>query len=467
MAKKITICPNPNCRRVITNPSIKKCPHCGTSISPTNSIGLSEETIYDNNHGSKSSHNPKKKPKNIPEQSVAEDFIDDDYGEEEDTGYTDETAYEDEDPDAEDSDGYEDDDYYEDENPDSFEDDDDYEDESLGAENSGYYEDENPDNEDSDYFEDEDPGDEAHDGYGDDDYYEDENPDVETSEDYAEDYEDDDFSGEEPEEQRIDKNSIDTQATKPKTRKRNNFRVDTSLKHEDVLSAKDSIPHPGINNSEKMHTSIPFAIDPHTGLIVREDLKKLLATTDTNSVTVVSLKINYLEDTYDSLGKTCGDRLLTAVASNLQSLFPNRCCQFTKDRIIVILNNIDDQNLNKRIKKLNRDLNTLSDSDTDGILYDVSIGVASGDGILTKQEILKAAGNRMMESYSQSQNIATASESTPETQEEFNPNYDHYYDEVLPAILEEVDRIPFQSILKVVFSLVFLLAVIVYLILFL
>ena len=382
MAKRITICPNPKCRRVITNPSINACPHCGTAISPNKSIGLSEEPVED--------------------IALEGEIID---------SHEENMVYED--------DGY-------------------YEDDDLNA---------LEDEEDDEYYEDDDLNaleNEEDEAYGDDRYDEDDNLGDVLS-------------------------STFSQESESTSGNQSNPKLNASIKSGDKLAAELNISQTSLNHSDNVNSpnSAHFDIDPLTGLIIRDDLKKLLAATDNNTFTAVSLKINYLEDTYDSLGRSCGDKLLTSVSSKLQSLFPNHCCRFTRDRIIVVLNDVDTVTLKRKLGFLTKYLGDLTSSDAEGIKYDVSIGYATGDGILSKQDILKLAGNRMMESFSPSRNDVARQESISNEPEAYDPNYDHYYDEVLPEILEEIDRIPIQSILFVILALLFLFSVIVYLIFFL
>lgn len=409
MAKRITICPNPKCRRVINNPSINACPHCGAEISPNRSLGLSEEPAED-----------------IALEGGIIDSHEDDMVYEDDGYYEDDDLYAPEDVEGE---VYEDDEYYEDDD--------------LYA-----------------------PEDVENEVYDDDEYYEDDDlnalGNVEGGSSGDNRYDEDDDLGDVL-------SGTFSQDSEFTSGKQNNPKLNASNRSRDKLAADINISQTSLNHSDSVNSpkSAHFDIDPLTGLIIRDDLKKLLAATDIRTFTAVSLKINYLEDTYDNLGRSCGDKLLTSVSSKLQSLFPNHCCRFTMDRIIVVLNDVDTVTLRKKLGLLTKYLDDLTGSDAEGIIYDVSIGYATGDGILSKQNILKLAGNRMMESYSQSWNDIASHESTSIEPEAYDPNYDHYYDEVLPEILEEIDRIPIQSILFVVLALLFLFSVIVYLIFFL
>ena len=54
-----------------------------------------------------------------------------------------------------------------------------------------------------------------------------------------------------------------------------------------------------------------------------------------------------------------------------------------------------------------------------------------------------------------------------ETVSTYDPNHDHYYDDVLPDLLNEIEKSPIELILKIVGAVIFLIAVILYCVYFL
>ena len=374
MSKKILVCPNPKCKRVIPKGSPNSCPYCGTAISPIKedfelSYTSNSTDVYDEDNYKEDNYE-------------TDDYEEDDYEEDD---------YE--------ADAYEVDDYSNSYDEADF----------ANAGNNRFADEE-------EYFEGE------------------ENEHEESFSDFV-------GSEQEEDEKYNDKS-----------------KAFASSKNEKSF-VKTSAP------SALRDTESGLYKDGLTGLYTRESLKELLRSVTPENMAIVSVIINKYNDIYECLGKNCGEKMLLQISYKMQTFFPDSCCRFTDNRIIVVCHDVSEHFVRKRIEIITRELTEMSEEDVDGIDYGISCGIAFGDGKMSKQDVLRLAGSLMMKKYQ----IVSArqSEKAVHSSTAYNPNHDHYYDDVLPEILDEVNRIPMEQIFKAVCSVVLLISIIVYLIFFL
>ena len=149
--------------------------------------------------------------------------------------------------------------------------------------------------------------------------------------------------------------------------------------------------------SEKDDKEYKATHDVSTGLFNKLSYSKALSKMDLENLTCIYADINNLSKTNDEYGKSYGDKLLKAVANELNEAFPDKCYRVGGDEFIVLALGMSEKIAAKRLEKIKENLDAMTDLDTDGIIYSVAFGIAVSDGTLTKQEIIDLAESRMKE----------------------------------------------------------------------
>lgn len=149
--------------------------------------------------------------------------------------------------------------------------------------------------------------------------------------------------------------------------------------------------------SEKDDKEYRATHDISTGLFNKLSFSKALSKLDLDNLTCIYADINNLRKTNDEYGKSYGDKLLKAVASELNEAFPEKCYRVGGDEFIVLVSGMSEKIAAKRLEKIRENLDVMTDSDSDGIIYSAAFGIAVSDGTLTKQEIIDLAESRMKE----------------------------------------------------------------------
>lgn len=197
--------------------------------------------------------------------------------------------------------------------------------------------------------------------------------------------------------------------------------------------------------------------DKLTGLktfnLFERDLKKV----PQKNLAIIYADVNDLKATNDSLGHAYGDKLLQSVAKAFLDAFPNCCYRKGGDEIIVILNGIGKSVIQRKIDEINNRLSKLTEQDKDYITYSVSIGYEIGNGSLSRDEIVDRADAKM---YKNKELYKKSVASHPK--KKYNPNHDHYYDDVLPELMDEISHFPTETILKIALGAVLIVASILY-----
>lgn len=135
--------------------------------------------------------------------------------------------------------------------------------------------------------------------------------------------------------------------------------------------------------------------DMATGLLNRFSYNKALEALNINSLLVIYIDINNLKKTNDQYGKAYGDRLLKAVADELKDSFPKNCYRVGGDEFIVLINGMSERIAYKKIEKIRGNLDALTESDAEGVIYSAAFGIAVSDGSMVKQELIDLAEERM------------------------------------------------------------------------
>ena len=149
--------------------------------------------------------------------------------------------------------------------------------------------------------------------------------------------------------------------------------------------------------SEKDDKEYKATHDISTGLFNKLSFSKALSKLDLDNLTCIYADINNLRKTNDEYGKSYGDKLLKAVAGELNEAFPEKCYRVGGDEFIVLVSGMSEKIAAKRLEKIKENLDVMTDSDSDGIIYSAAFGIAVSDGTLTKQEIIDLAESRMKE----------------------------------------------------------------------
>jgi len=155
------------------------------------------------------------------------------------------------------------------------------------------------------------------------------------------------------------------------------------------------------NQSQEEPTTLNYEYlathDEKTSLLNANAFKIALAKMDENAMTAICFDVNNLKYTNDTMGHSCGDKLLKIVAEGLDKCFPQNVYRTGGDEFIALLPIVNLKALDKRITQLKKYFENKSNVDTEGIVYAVSVGYCMSDGSLTKQEILDLADKRMYE----------------------------------------------------------------------
>lgn len=125
-----------------------------------------------------------------------------------------------------------------------------------------------------------------------------------------------------------------------------------------------------------------------------EDCKKLK---DSMNYAFVSIDVNNLKMTNDTLGHAAGDKLLNTVSKALTNSFRHHCYRTGGDEFVLILENINEALIKEGIKEAKEHLSELSALDKDGINYSFSYGYAFNDTNKKYTEVLEIADKKMYE----------------------------------------------------------------------
>ncbi len=136
--------------------------------------------------------------------------------------------------------------------------------------------------------------------------------------------------------------------------------------------------------------------DGLTGLLLRGQYEEDFKNMKQGDFCVVYFDINNLKKTNDSLGHRFGDKLITAAAESLKSQFRGENIYRTGgDEFIVLANGIGPQVIEQRLANIKKKMDDYTESDPDGLIYQIAAGYCVGDGIMTKQEIEEKAESLM------------------------------------------------------------------------
>lgn len=137
--------------------------------------------------------------------------------------------------------------------------------------------------------------------------------------------------------------------------------------------------------------------DTQTGLLNKLAFNKAIKTLNIDDLLVVYVDINDLKKTNDQYGKVYGDRLIKAVSRELNENFMDKCYRTGGDEFIVLINGMSEKIAKRKIDKIKSDLEALTQSDEEGIVYSAAFGIAVSDGLTTKQDLIKLSEERMKE----------------------------------------------------------------------
>ena len=140
--------------------------------------------------------------------------------------------------------------------------------------------------------------------------------------------------------------------------------------------------------------------DIQTGVHNRFSYNKALEHVDIRDLLVIYADVNNLKKTNDQYGKAYGDKLLKAVAGELKESFSDKCYRTGGDEFVVLVNGMSEKIALRKIDRIRNNLEALTESDAEGVVYSAAFGVAFSDGRLTKQEIIDLAEERMKENKS-------------------------------------------------------------------
>ena len=136
--------------------------------------------------------------------------------------------------------------------------------------------------------------------------------------------------------------------------------------------------------------------DGLTGLLLRGQYEEDLKTFKQNDLCIVYFDVNNLKKTNDSMGHRFGDKLLLATAKAMTSCFrTDNIYRTGGDEFIILANGLGPQIIEDRLTKIRELLDLYTKNDPDGLVYQVAMGYAIGDGIMTKQEIEEKAESLM------------------------------------------------------------------------
>lgn len=134
--------------------------------------------------------------------------------------------------------------------------------------------------------------------------------------------------------------------------------------------------------------------DELTGCLNRAGYSESLKNFSLDNVVIVSLDVNDLKKTNDTLGHLMGDRLLTTISKVLVHYFGKTVCRTGGDEFTIITTpSLFDAGL---LTKIDEDLKVLTENDPDGILYQIAYGYEVGDGVKSFDEIYALADEKMM-----------------------------------------------------------------------
>lgn len=247
----------------------------------------------------------------------------------------------------------------------------------------------------------------------------------------------------------------------PITQPVNNMQYQNFNQQQDTCSSQQS-------NSSAINN---LSVDTLTKVYDRNAYEIVFANISQNDLAIIYLDVNNLKTTNDTLGHNYGNKLLTESSNKLSELFPKKVFRIGGDEFVVLLNGEGPEIVRKKIQTFNSYMKKLTDEDPDGIIYQVAIGIAFGDGIMSKKEIEEKAESLM---YANKKALKAASlkkdPRSKESQEEalirknpYNPNNDGYYNDRLPELLDEITKTSHtDTILRIVLVIIAMVAVIVY-----
>lgn len=136
--------------------------------------------------------------------------------------------------------------------------------------------------------------------------------------------------------------------------------------------------------------------DSLTGMGNRAAFNKRMDEIPTKSLTAISLDVNYLKKTNDSLGHQAGDKLIKTLAQIVSETFEiDNCFRTGGDEFYVLLNGITESKLKTLCTKMDESIKRANKEEKDGITYSISYGYYQGDGLMGKKEIIELADQEM------------------------------------------------------------------------
>lgn len=132
-----------------------------------------------------------------------------------------------------------------------------------------------------------------------------------------------------------------------------------------------------------------------TGFLGKKAFKERILQVPLKDLTIIFCDVNNLKYTNDCFGHEYGDILLKKVGKALHDAFGDDVYHISGDEFIVVLKDVREKIYNKKIEAIRTSLKQYTEEDENGIIYEVAIGCASGDGVLSREEILEKAESMM------------------------------------------------------------------------
>lgn len=231
---------------------------------------------------------------------------------------------------------------------------------------------------------------------------------------------------------------------------------------------QNTVNQPQYNNAN-VPESPRLTVDTLTGVYDRNSYEIMFKEVPLSDLAIIYLDVNNLKSTNDNIGHNYGNKLLQGVSHKLSELFPQHVYRIGGDEFVVLLNGVGPQVVKNKIQEFNHAMKLLTDNDTDGVVYQVAIGIAFGDGAMSKREIedkaesLMYSNKKALKSVSVKSSVRKPDEPDYVANNPYNPNHDGYYNDRLPELLDEITKASHtDTILRIILILVGIIALIVY-----
>lgn len=189
--------------------------------------------------------------------------------------------------------------------------------------------------------------------------------------------------------------------------------------------------------------------DEVTGLLNRKAYEERLEAASQSEICVISADANDLKKTNDTMGHKYGDIFLKSVAESLVEVFgEDNCFRTGGDEFFIILEGIKEPVAAEKAALFNKLLQKKASEQEEHINMIVSIGIACGDGLHSKQEIVEEADRKMYENKRQIKGV-------------YNPNHDGYYDDIKTEYEKLKKNYKKENIKSVIFSIGLAIAIMV------